>query len=429
MVAAAELLNIQEPMAANNSLGPLSCSRIGSLCDRTDLMLLLYSDVGNANEFSNMIVAARKQYVEKMHPYAITRIASGNKMGKYKTYIGKPRKEVVRNTEEQLIKYLCDYYMNIEANNNTFGSILRSMLEDLVKENNRSLMTIATYKNDLENILPKEFFKRPINNITEKELKTIIVNQTKNLHPKADRLRKAIQLINRVFTYAIRKHVCQVNPAQYIDPDYYVSNCNNTRKKPEEKEFSDYELEKIKFDMLRTPDNPRALMVLLSKETGMRRSELCSLRWVDIEDKYIHIHRQQLKDISTIPNTLYEVQYTKDEREHPHDGRRFPLTPDIEKVLDLAKRLKGQSEYVFHDGDSWVLKDGYSRFLSRRCTALGITTTNNHAFRIALNNKLIRLGLGADERALILGHSVEVNERHYSNTDSRRLDAISGKLQ
>lgn len=125
---------------------------------------------------------------------------------------------------------------------------------------------------------------------------------------------------------------------------------------------------------------------------------------------------------------FYEVQYTKDEREHPHDGRRFPITPEIREVLDLAKQLKGSSKYIFHDTDSWVLKDGYSRFLRRRCISLGITTTNNHAFRIALNNKLIRLGLSADERALILGHSVEVNERFYSKYDSRRLNAISAKL-
>lgn len=391
-------------------------------------MLLSRCDAGNAKVISEMIKAAKKQYVAENHPYTITRIASGSKAGKYKTYVGKPRREIIRNTEDQLIAYLRDYYMDMEERQKTFESLLQSMLHDLVEENNRSLLTVASYRNDLDNILPKEFFSRPYNEITESELKAIIVSQTKKLHPKPERLRKAIQIVNRVFIYGMRKHLCQTNPAQYIDPNSYLCNCNVVRKRAEDKEFSDAEIERIKTDVLRTPDNPRALMILLAIETGMRRSELCALHWDDIEDSYIHIHRQQLKDLSTRPMAFYEVQYTKDEREHPHDGRRFPITPEIREVLDLAKQLKGSSKYIFHDTDSWVLKDGYSRFLRRRCISLGITTTNNHAFRIALNNKLIRLGLSADERALILGHSVEVNERFYSKYDSRRLNVISAKL-
>ena len=38
------------------------------------------------------------------------------------------------------------------------------------------------------------------------------------------------------------------------------------------------------------------------------------------------------------------------------------------------------------------------------------------------------MGLSADERALLLGHSVEVNERYYSKYDNRRLTSISAKL-
>lgn len=50
--------------------------------------------------------------------------------------------------------------------------------------------------------------------------------------------------------------------------------------------------------------------------------------------------------------------------------------------------------------------------------------TNNHAFRIAFNAKLINMGLSALERATILGHRVETNEHHYSLTDERRLEEI-----
>ena len=41
-----------------------------------------------------------------------------------------------------------------------------------------------------------------------------------------------------------------------------------------------------------------------------------------------------------------------------------------------------------------------------------------------MNTKLIELGVDSAKRALILGHSVETNERHYSLTDRRMLEDL-----
>lgn len=393
-----------------------------------EIMLLLQSDAENATVISTMMAIVKKDYVKKTHPYAITTIAKGKKAGKFKTYVGNPRKEVIRNTETELIEFLYNYYFVLNEKLNTFGSVLDAMLSELINDNNRSLHTVASYKSDLKIIFTEAFFQRPITEISESELKSTIVNQTKALHPKPERLRKAIQSLNRVFIYAICNHICTCNPAQYIDAKKYLSNCDTSKKKAEEKEFSENQLTAIAEDMMKTSENPRALMALLALETGMRRDELCALRWEDVENEYIHIHRQQLTDPSASPKRAYEVLYTKDEREHPHDGRYFPITAKIQNILDLAKKLKGKSEYIFHDGDSWILKDGYTHFLTRRCKALGISTTNNHAFRISLNNRLIQEGYSPDDRALLLGHSVEVNERYYSKSDRRRLERIKEKM-
>ncbi len=55
--------------------------------------------------------------------------------------------------------------------------------------------------------------------------------------------------------------------------------------------------------------------------------------------------------------------------------------------------------------------------------------TNNHAFRIAFNSRLIDLGFNARERALVLGHAVETNERFYSKRDERTLDNIIRRVR
>lgn len=102
----------------------------------------------------------------------------------------------------------------------------------------------------------------------------------------------------------------------------------------------------------------------------------------------------------------------------------------MEKVLKLAKKIPGESKYVFHDPNcnSMISTNSYSQYLKRTCKALGISTTNNHAFRKAFNTKLIRLGFSPDERAYVMGHSVETNERFYSETNGRRAEEIRDKM-
>lgn len=56
---------------------------------------------------------------------------------------------------------------------------------------------------------------------------------------------------------------------------------------------------------------------------------------------------------------------------------------------------------------------------------LGISTTNNHASRMALNSHLIAMGLPSTDRTLLLGHDAATNELFYTLTDRRRLDNIS----
>ncbi|MCR5175012.1 MAG: tyrosine-type recombinase/integrase [Oscillospiraceae bacterium] len=209
-----------------------------------------------------------------------------------------------------------------------------------------------------------------------------------------------------------------------------MKDCDLSRKTDEQRAFSEEELSKLQEDALKTPANPRSLMILLAMETGLRAGELAALHSSDIEDGFIHVHRQQLRDRSNGKQIFKDVSYTKDERKHPHDGRYVPITKACANVLRLAQQLPGDSLYVFHDkSGAPVVKDSYEQNLRRRCARLGIETSHNHAFRVAFNSRLINLGFSPSDRALILGHAVETNERHYSHSDRRRLDDIKQRME
>lgn len=396
----------------------------------SDIMLLLERGAVNADIFKDMLFTTKKTYVDEIHKASITHIEKGIKAGKWKTYVGKPRKELLRSTEKELYEALYTYYSEQEKSSYTFGHAKEAWLDYKLTNQNRSPQTIQDYRYVIDKFIPENFQSQCLRDITEENVERLFAERTKALIPKEDSLKKALQYTKAIFDFGIRKKWCYTNPALTVDLSNLYSLCDNSIKTDDEKEFSPEEVDKLKTEAFNRVDNPRALIMLMAAETGMRSAELCSLKWEDIETNYIHIHRQQLLD-NTIKGQrrYYEVLYTKDERKHPHGGRRFPKTPEIDNILELAHALKGNSIYVFHDLDgAWIKKDGYGQYLKKRCRALGIETTNNHAFRMALNSKLIHEDYSSAERSLLLGHSVETNERHYSLTDRRTLGDIRSRM-
>lgn len=294
---------------------------------------------------------------------------------------------------------------------------------------NRSPKTVSAYRNVLKRFLPENFWSKSLIKISEEDIEHIFKQRAEELHPTQDALKKALQYIRAIFRFAVMKRWCLKDPTTTVDLENFNSLCKIEKKQAEEKEVSPEEVSSLRTYALQHTDNPRALIMLLASQTGMRCAELCALRWEDVESDYLHIHRQQLITENGVgKRSVCEVQYTKDERQNPHDGRRFPRTAEINHVLELAKALPGNSVYVFHDGDSWVLKDGYVHYLRKCCQRLGTQATNNHAFRMALNGELIDKGFNSVERSLLLGHSVETNERHYSLADRRRPADICSRM-
>ena len=397
-----------------------------------DLQLLLSSGM-EAAKVKEMIILAKRNYVMDHHTKKIFRLAPNSswKNGCWKTYVSvdSKRKEITASTEEKLIEKLYVFYKEAEEKPKTLEEVFEMFMEYKKDCLNRSKKTISIDKNRFGHI-PKALRETNINEISDEDIQKIIVAELLLSNPKPAALKRTIQLIRAVFDYGIRKKMCVDNPMRYIIAQDYYKYCDQMVKTDEEKAFSAEELDRLSADAEKQLDNPRVLMALFAKETGMRIGELTALHIEDVEEDYVHVHRQQVSIPVEQGNKLEEVPYTKDERLHPHNGRYIPLTKEGKRIVELAKAIPGESVYLFHDKNSskMIPKDGYVKNLRRRCIRLGCVPTNNHAFRMAFNSRLIELGLSSSDRALILGHEVQTNETHYSLTDKRRLDSIKTRL-
>lgn len=394
----------------------------------SDLQLLLSCDM-EAAKVKEMLSTAKRNYVMSRHNRKIFQLPPSKswKSGCYKTYIyvDSKRKDVTASTEELLIEKLYEYYYNKENAIRTLQQVFDAFMDYKKSCLNRSDKTIYD-----DNVLIRQVSKKllvdDIAEITDEKIQRFIVSTLLPKRPTPALLKRLLQLLRAVFDFAIRKKLCYDNPLKYIVAQDYYKYCNQKVKTDEEKAFSSEELDRLSRDAESHLDNPRVLMALLAQESGMRVGELTALHKEDVTDKFIHVNRQQIKE----GNEIKEVPYTKNERLHPHNGRYIPLTEKAKRIVSLANDIPGESLYLFHDSNKpeMITKDSYILNLRRRCKKLGCIPTNNHAFRMAFNSRLIELGFSSSDRALILGHEVQTNEAHYSLTDKRRLDDIAKKF-
>ncbi len=416
----------------NNENAAVLLNEISSLLLSSPTLL---SSCGlEAAQLKDMVTNAKRNYVQSHHNKSITKMSPNSswKNGCYKTYVyvDSKRKEMIAATEDKLIEKLYTFYYENENKAKSLEQVFEMYLDYKKTCLNRSDKTINTdrmmFRHVSENLRNASAVE-----ITDEDIRKYIVSDYLAGNPKPESLKRMLQLLRAVFDYGIRNKICPDNPLKYIIAQDYYKYCSQETKTDEEKAFSAEELARITEAAEKDLGNPRVLMSLLAKETGLRAGELCALHKEDIEAEFIHVHRQQVYVNDENGGTkIIEVPYTKDERMHPHDGRRVPITEDARKVIELALQIPGDSPYLFHDADSsgMVPKDGYCHNLRKRCKRLGCMSTNNHAFRMAFNSRLIEMGFSPSDRALILGHEVQTNEAHYSLTDKRRLEDIKKRL-
>lgn len=352
------------------------------------------------------------------------------------------------NTYEGIIESLANAYgitKDIQPSTNyTIESIFEKALTERKLSDGITNETCLKYKYDFKRFFNQDFMEKDIRFIKRIDLE--IYSQQlvldKQLTEKSFKAYKSI--LNLIFDYASDSdhEIIDSNPVDKINNKKFYKNCYHNTDNDDEV-FSLEEISLIKKEIIKRNEQKRykgyfahGYMVRLAIETGMRVAELCSLKESDIlpNESIIYIHSQQLSEKVPGHRIYSYVNYTKDEKICSKGGRYFPITPAINEILEQNRKDKEslgiKSAYVFCDlNGEWVKKDAYITFLRRFLRALGFNNTKNHAFRKSLNsNILIPRGIPAAERAALLGHSIDTNNRYYSKPRKGYIDNLRTTL-
>lgn len=300
------------------------------------------------------------------------------------------------------------------VNDLTFEQYSEIFLNKYCKEN-ISLVTMYGYEEALERILPI-IGKVKLNKITPLMLDSMYqqlkIGKSKRILGYHS-MYTFYKLINVMFNQAIKWELVDKNP-----------NLKATKPKKEKKERRFYDLQQID-ELLKCLENEsikyRAL-ITLALDSGARRSEICALKWNDI-----NFDTHTLR----IDNSLKVVRGVVDEgkTKTPSSNRVIILS---NATIDVLKEYKKwQDEYKKQMGKQWkganrvfiskygghMNPDTCSKIINKIVKKYGLDDLTFHELRHTSATYLINKGINPKAVSQRLGHSdTSITMEIYSHT-------------
>lgn len=164
--------------------------------------------------------------------------------------------------------------------------------------------------------------------------------------------------IHKALKYAVKMDLIASNPSEKTElpkMNKYVASFYNEK-----------ELEML-FKAFK--DDRMELVVYIAAYYGLRRSEVCGLKWdaIDFDKKTITIRRKIISDFGT--GTGKETLICEDELKTEASKRTLPLIPKIEKMLKERKFLETHYSHLLKESfdrtfDGFVCRDNFGKLIT-----------------------------------------------------------------
>ena len=185
--------------------------------------------------------------------------------------------------------------------------------------------------------------------------------------------------------------------------------------KPAQETYA-YSLAEIQA-MLKVLAEPARTVVLVAAFTGLRLSEVRGLKWTDVEDDVLNVHRsvwrKHVSDTKTVAST-----------------GTVPLLPLVADALH-DHRKTSTSEYIFAGGtgNPLVIANLTRRDIAPVLEKNKIPWHGWHGFRRGLSTNLYELGVKDMVIQAILRHAdVAVTRKHYIKTSTAQAESAMQQL-
>ena len=196
-----------------------------------------------------------------------------------------------------------------------------------------------------------------------------------------------------MFNLAMDWNIAEENPVQKVK-------LFSEKDAMKERNLTDTEEAEL---LTQSPDYLKPILVV-ALNTGMRRGEILSLKW-----KQVDLNKGYLR-----------VEQTKSGR-----NRIVPINGYLHQELLKVKDLNGKSEYVFPNPKTGKPFTEVKKSFKSACKRAGIHDLRFHDLRHTFATRLIESGVDLITVRDLLGHfSVRVTQRYTHSSQNQKKEAV-----
>ena len=419
-------LNIEEQIQANHALD-LHLNERRALFESLEFGIINLADV--ACKFKMNKLKILEIHKQQFYFKATTKKdpKTGNRIPIWRTYLPKEGvsppngRQIDARTEDKLIEKVIAYYMGEEKKRKekekqypTFNEIYWEWrkIKNLELGDNSILEYDSNFKRFFEY---SDFGYLPINDINENTIKMFMMESIKDLSLGREATSRLFGFIKNTIRHARIEKIIIDNPVEFLEPKHFTKHCVEMKKPSEKQFYSDSELALIQKELDKRYREEAAYMppyaIELCMLSGMRPGEVAPLEWSDITSQLIQVTKSKKYNRKT--RTHY-IDATKTGKR-----RQFPMCEEIEvlfaKIRAVQEENNIKSKFIFAVSDNDCINAGdVSDCMQRIQKKLGIKGGSITGLRKTINSNLKSAGTSTTVVAAILGHTEEVNEKHYT---------------
>ena len=394
------------------------------------------------------MINAKKEEILSKHKYKIFQGSDG----RWKTTVPDETKKsgrriIAKSDYNDFINELVAFYDSIEDNNNsineslcTLSDILPKWLELKEVHTDSGSYIKRIYVDWNKYYKGKDIANIPVQNMTQIYLDKWVHQTIKDYNLTRNQYYNMSIIIRQCLDYCCKLNILQSNP--FRDVKINKKLFRKVRKPKSKTQVFLVKEQLLLFNeannsFLRCPKCTTPLMIMFNFFLGLRIGELTALKWSDIEDNYLYVHRSEVEDVKLDLNTgdvistsFKVVEYTKSDA-----GDRYVyLNSEAKKILRIVKRVN--FEYGRYDDGFIFLNmrngrrtttDAVSTYLQNLCIRAGIANKSSHKIRKTYISSLFDHNINIDTIRRMAGHESEkttLQNYCFDQTDSDDLNVL-----
>ena len=223
-------------------------------------------------------------------------------------------------------------------------------------------------------------------------------------------------MLNKLFDFAISElELIQFNPIPSISIKPYKNSFKASKDNFEDVYKKEDRATLLKYLKERN-DDVYSLATQLAFQLIIRIGELSALRWDDIDGEYIYIRHQRVErqvmndDLTFEPRTMETIDQMKGKQKN--GKRKQYLNDSARAILEKAKALNPDGEYIFMPNGRQMQTCTFNRHLMKFCEGAGVEYHSSHKIRFTSASMLYK-GHNLALLSQLLGHTTTTMTLHY----------------